>query len=216
MIYTHVFRYEQPNRTEEAIYDPRSSFKMKAPLLRTSKLVRVEALPLFYRHHVFHIPVPRAVTATCAPRVYESITKVQLLAHEEHAEIYHYPFIPDCNIAPLEHVLSCLPNLQLVRIGYAAVSYLRINYLPHRADELFHELLAKLWQQLTRLEIYVLEDNERVDTLEFRNAVAPDAQWVLEADGKVGGDWKGKWRSIWVAQRDGKPPTQSTSTAEVP
>lgn len=126
-IYTHVFRYEQPNRTEEAIYDPRSSFKMKAPLLRTSRLVRAEALPLFYRHHVSHIPVPRAVAATCPPRVYNSITKVQLLAHEEPAEIYHYPFIPDCSIAPLEHVLRCLPKLQLVRIGYAALSYLRVN-----------------------------------------------------------------------------------------
>lgn len=216
MIYTHVFRYEEPSRTEEAIYDPTSSFKMKAPLLRTSKLVRVEALPHFYRHHVFHIPVPRAVTATCTPRIYNSINKVQLIAPEEPAELYHYPFMPNCKLAPLEHVLSGLPNLQLVRIGYAVVSYLRMHYLPPRADELFRELLAQLWQRLIRLEINVLEDNEKVDTLEFRKAVAPDAQWVLEADGKVGGYWRGVWRSVWVAQRDGKLPIQNTSTAEVP
>ena len=214
MIYTHLFLYEKPCRLNRKIYDPISSLEMKSPLLRTNKLVRAEALPLLYRHHVFHIAVPRTFPALPTPRSYDSITKVQFVSPDVPTEIYHYPFIPNCRVDHLECLLSCLPNLQFVRIGYAAVSYLRMHYLPPRADELFRELLAKLWQRLIRLEIYVLEDNEKVNTLEFRRAVAPDIQWVLEADGKVGGYWRGVFRSVWVAQREGKAIPQSARTAE--
>lgn len=214
IIYTYLFQYEKKDRTDDTVYDPTPSFDVKSPLLRTSKVVPAEALPFLYRHHVFSIPVPRADIVARTPNVHESITKVQLMTSRTAVKFSHYKILWSCHYSPnaLGQLHERFPNLRFLRIGLIAeIGFAVSTDLP------CCKLLAQLWQRLSLLEIYVLYKSyyHRMETWEFRKAVAPDARWTLEAEGKAGKYWRTFRRAVWVAQRYDTLQRQGTRTGEV-
>ena len=214
MVYTYIFSYERLKKINDIVYDSRPGLGMKSPILRTSKLVRREALPFLYRHHLFCVRIPMNIPTTPAPRSYGSITKVQLVFPLEHVEIrLHRSTIALCT--RLQHLLDCLPKLQCLRIRIPVHSTTRErDNVTFRTDLPLCELLSNLWQRLSRLEIY-LSHSHKVDTSKLRHIIAPDAHWVLEICGKSELYPEDTQKSLWVAQRDGRPPRRSNETDEI-
>lgn len=213
IIYTFHFAYERPNGTTRTIWEPKSSIKSKLALLRTSKATRAEAKPIFYRNHIFHIPIPtetmgcrlggpREIISSSLARPNALITSIQLTDLLLKSVATRY-YSLNLDYASLRTFLQHLPSLKFLRLGVRA-PYSTDHSLV-RWDSPICRILAELWQRLTRLEVYMLIPTDLLH-LQFRVAIAPYSQWILESSGAAGSR-PGFFWYVWALQRPHRLPS---------
>lgn len=207
IIYTFHFAYERSNRTPRTIQEPKSSLKSKLALLRASKAIRAEAKALFYRNHIFHIPIlPETITSGLAiPN--RLITSVQLI-DPSHKTVTSGLYALERDYTHFETFLQHLPNLRFLRLGIEPYQRHTFNMDPpvhpfRRWDSPIFRILAKLRQRLNRLELYILVP-KHARRWPSRVAIAPDLEWILEDSGNGGKAAKYRYwarhRSFWALE----------------
>lgn len=211
IIYTYHFAYERPNRTPGTIQEPTSSLKSKLALLRASKATRAEAKPIFYRNHIFHIPIPltHVGRGVIGPRsvplslYYPNrlITSVQINEFPQNMVTWFHELRGEDHLH-FQTFLKRLPNLKFLRLGFFSWNHTNSGMPDHPLLRLGSEIcriLGELWLRLNRLEVYVLALTDSPDW-QFRPAIAPVSEWVLEDSGAAEW-WYGRQRLVWVLQR---------------
>ena len=221
IVYEYCFSWEdQP--TTHLLRNSKNTLALKVLVLRTSKAVFSEALPIFWKCHILRIRM-----AVSSKAIQEYFPKVRPIPKMENIDWFSQGLSRIEWVAPMKPLLTSLelmapnitlgiewgdipifacillnfPNLRLLRLNLTAIA----DHGPqerglHRLAQPSFKMtgmIIELWTRLDRLEI-VLVHHEDDSLLEFRDAIGPGPHWDQEVTGK----WVcGRMRSIWSLQR---------------
>lgn len=219
IVYRHCFSLEgsQPALIGQ---DAENTLALKLPVLRTSKAVLCEALPVFWGYHMFRIQMARSPLVTTSTKIPNRenvewlslrLSRVRWLAPmrrllskiELMALSISFMFEWDHTTTP-GHILLHFPNLRLLRLDLTAMgracppdNYLELLAFLPQTDSKTTRILIELWQRLDRLELVVV-DYQNDSSEKFRELIEPSSLWVQDITGKAD---CGCLRSIWSLQR---------------
>lgn len=212
MIYEYHFSQERQQTSPASLWmgESRSTLLLKLPLLRTSKVVRADALPSFYKCHTFRIQHPANCWALNCAMISHFMTsgiqpmrRVELLTPCDEIEVtIHAP-----QVGPyLQGFLDLFPQLRLLILHFfdnKAPVQQKFNSSKHgKFDPFTLKLLKQLSKRLDRLEMVLyhpMEDTQKC--LNSLKVLAPKSRWIQESSGDAGGLKEGSRRTVWSLSR---------------
>lgn len=205
MIYEHYFSQEQPHTSPGSLSREkiRSTLSLKLPLLRTSKLVRVDALPTFYKCHVlcirphYHWFPDRAGLSSFITSGIQPMRKIELLNIEHIRGNRLKPLIT----IYLQRFLDLFPELRHLVLHFSCRPRARESTTSAQFHPMTLALLVQLVERLDRLEIvfhHLRDDIEK--GLDALQALAPRSRWSEGSSEIEGDEYRTFTRVIWALQ----------------
>lgn len=221
IVYEYCFSEEKPQPTD-LDHESENTLVLKLLVLRTSKAVFAEALPVFWRYHMLRI---RMVTSPQAIQRYSRAARP--IPQTERLDWYSRGLPRIQWVAPIKVLLTRLelmapnitagkewddiPVLAYILLNLSNLRLLRLNLTAltcHGPPQRYLQRLARpstkmtammvdLWIRLDRLEI-IMAHCENDSLLKFREAIGPSNHWDQEI---ISTGVCGCMRSIWSLQR---------------
>ena len=200
MIYEYYFsdEHQEPSPASPSTEEDRSTLRLKLPLLQANKLIQADALPSFYKFHIFRIRFPyRRLTnhdklqsfLASDVRQIKRIEVLNWIDVDDDETSTASSMVPD-----FQGFIDVFPNLRLLILHFVHSGQpVRRLYL-----ETFR-LLAQIWERLDYMEIFMFQykdDSEK--TLDILQVIAPRSRWIeacSEDASEEGSDWK---RVLWT------------------
>ncbi|MDI1493527.1 MAG: hypothetical protein OHK93_005317 [Ramalina farinacea] len=221
IVYEYCFSWEHQQPTE-LFCESKNTLALKHLVLRTSRTVFSEALPVFWKCHILRIRMAVSPDTTL-----QYFPKVRPIPKLENIDWFSQELSRIGWVAPMKQLLtrlelmaptiiygvewgdipmfSCIllnfPNLRLLRLDLTAIadhgSLESDDQRLAQPNAKMTGMIGELWTRLDRLEIVMVHYMD--DSLvEFRKAIGPGPHWDQEVTSK---ELCGGMRSIWSLQR---------------